>query len=506
MALCNVKDGNIGQAMEEAQASGVDAWAYYQAKGTKMNIAESARDTLVLQREIAPSMSPEARALVDKKIADYDAKMRVYEKEKAEIKKSAEDYKKEYERLNLHDDQFDMADALMSVAIALLGITALTRKRRLHVPRLGVRGLRRGDGHRRLRRPRPAPRLPRPHLQLTVDDHLFVSTLAAAVAAAAAAAPAYVREIETWRRERLQRLTADGGWLTVAGLVLAEDGREHGSAPTPPTTSCFPRIRRRPQAGTFVLEKGRVRVEVRPGVAVTLAGKPVTGAGLRSDAGGATPDVLSLGALTMQIIDRGGRLGVRLKDMKSPARAKFKGLRYFPIDPRYRVVATFVPNAKPVSINVPNVLGTVESMPSPGTASFTIAGVPAAQPLRLDAVLEPGETQLFFIFRDPTAGKTTYGAGRFLYADPPVDGKVVLDFNRAYSPPCAFTASRDVPDAARQQQAAGGDRGGRDVRRPLRTRPLTLTACPRCRFAGQGGLALRERAGRGGGGRRSSRR
>ena len=117
--------------MEQAQANSVDAWAYYQAKGTKLNIAESARDALVLQREISPSMSPEARALVDKKIADYEAKMRVYEKEKAEIKKSAEDYQKEYERLNVHDDQFDMADALMSVAIALLGITALTRKRRL---------------------------------------------------------------------------------------------------------------------------------------------------------------------------------------------------------------------------------------------------------------------------------------------------------------------------------------------------------------------------------------
>jgi hypothetical protein len=132
MALCNVKDGNIGQAMEEAQASSVDAWAYFQAKGTKLNIIETARDGLVLQREIAgASLSAEARALIDKKVADYDAKIHLYENEKAEIKASAEGFKKEYERLNLHDDQFDMADALMSVAIALLGITALTRKRRL---------------------------------------------------------------------------------------------------------------------------------------------------------------------------------------------------------------------------------------------------------------------------------------------------------------------------------------------------------------------------------------
>jgi uncharacterized protein (DUF1684 family) len=274
--------------------------------------------------------------------------------------------------------------------------------------------------------------------------HLFVSTLAAAVAAAAAAAPAYVREIEAWRRERLARLTADGGWLTVAGLVWLKEGPNRFGADAA-NDIVLPAHSAPAQAGTLVLEEGRVRVEVRPGVAVTVAGKPVTGAGLRSDAGGATPDVLSLGALTLQVIDRGGRLGVRVKDGKSAARAKFKGLRYFPIDPRYRVVATFVPNAKPVSINVPNVLGTVESMPSPGTASFTIAGLPAAQPLRLDAVLEPGETQLFFIFRDPTAGKTTYGAGRFLYADPPVDGKVVLDFNRSYSPPCAFTAYATCP-------------------------------------------------------------
>src|SRR5262245_57206899 len=131
IALCNVKDGNIVQAMQQAQANGVDAWAYFQAKGTKLNIAESARDALVTQRELSGSLSPEARALVDKKIAEYDVKIRVYEQEKAEIKKSAVGYQQEYDRLNVHDDQFDMAEALTSVAIALLGITALTRKRRL---------------------------------------------------------------------------------------------------------------------------------------------------------------------------------------------------------------------------------------------------------------------------------------------------------------------------------------------------------------------------------------
>jgi len=276
---------------------------------------------------------------------------------------------------------------------------------------------------------------------------LVASVLAAVVAAAGAGDAGYVHQIEDWRRQRAQRLTADGGWLTVAGLFWLKPGANRFGADAA-NEIVLPAHSAPAQAGAFVLEGGRVRVEVRPGVPVTMADKPVARAELRSDAGGATPDVLALGALTLQIIDRGGRPGVRLKDMKNPARAAFKGLRYFPIDARFRVVATFVPHEKPVSINVPNVLGMVESMPSPGYASFVLDGAGTSgktQPLRLDAVRESGETQLFFIFRDPTAGKSTYGAGRFLYADPPANGKIVLDFNKAYSPPCAFTPHATCP-------------------------------------------------------------
>src|SRR5262245_46419802 len=100
VAVCNVKAGNITQGMQHAQAESVNAWAYFQAKGTKLNIAESARDGLILEREIAaPTMSPEARALIDRKIAGYDAKIKVYEQEKAEIKKSAEASRSEERRV-----------------------------------------------------------------------------------------------------------------------------------------------------------------------------------------------------------------------------------------------------------------------------------------------------------------------------------------------------------------------------------------------------------------------
>jgi hypothetical protein len=129
MALNNVKDGNIVQNMQQAQASGVDEWAYYQAKGTKQNLAISAREQVELLRDATPNATPELRAMFEKRIVEYAAQEKKYEAEKDDIKRQAEAYKKQYDELNRHDDQFDAAEALMSVAIAMFGVTALTRKR-----------------------------------------------------------------------------------------------------------------------------------------------------------------------------------------------------------------------------------------------------------------------------------------------------------------------------------------------------------------------------------------
>jgi Domain of unknown function (DUF4337) len=133
MALNNVKDGNIVQAMQQAQASSVDEWAYYQAKGTKQNFAVAAREQLEIMRDATPNPTPELRALFDKRIAGYVAQEKKYETEKEDIKRKAEGFQKQYDELNTHDDQFDMSEALMSVGIALFGVTALTRKRWLFV-------------------------------------------------------------------------------------------------------------------------------------------------------------------------------------------------------------------------------------------------------------------------------------------------------------------------------------------------------------------------------------
>lgn len=131
MALCNVKDGNIVQGMAQAQADAVDQWSYFQAKGMKQNLAEATLDQLQLQR--AMLTDPKFAPMLDAKIAVYQKQVRKYEKEKTDIRANAEGQQKEYDRLNLHDDQFDMSDACLSVAIALFGVTALTKKRWLLV-------------------------------------------------------------------------------------------------------------------------------------------------------------------------------------------------------------------------------------------------------------------------------------------------------------------------------------------------------------------------------------
>src|ERR1700733_9112012 len=119
MAICNIKDGNVVQAMSQAQAHSIDAWSYFQAKSTKQAIAENAL-------EMAKIQSPSGNEVFIKK---YTEQIERYEKEKAEIKSQAEGFQKEYDDINLFDDQFDMTDALLTISIAMFGITSLTQKK-----------------------------------------------------------------------------------------------------------------------------------------------------------------------------------------------------------------------------------------------------------------------------------------------------------------------------------------------------------------------------------------
>jgi hypothetical protein len=258
--------------------------------------------------------------------------------------------------------------------------------------------------------------------------------------AAPAADPAYRAGIEKWRRDREAGLWAEGGWLSVAGLFWLDEGpNRFGSAPG--NAIVLPAGTAPPVAGTFELRQGSVTVRAEPGVSLTTAGKSVATMTVRSDDPG-PPDVLKLGRLSMQVIVRGGRHGIRLKDPEAPTRREFAGLRWFPVREDMRITGRFVAWPAPHPIPIANVLGQVNDLPSPGYVEFTLEG----RPLRLEPVFEePGAKELFFIFRDATAGHETYPAGRFFYSPMPRDGQVVLDFNKAYSPPCAFTAYATCP-------------------------------------------------------------
>ena len=269
---------------------------------------------------------------------------------------------------------------------------------------------------------------------------LLVFVLAAAGAHTADAPPADYREsVEEWRKAREARLKAEGGWLSVAGLFWLKEGTQRfGSAPDNELVFPAPAPAR---AGTFELKAGQVTVQAEPGAGITTEGRPVTTLKLLHDKTG-RPSVLNLGPLTFFVIERHGQYGIRLKDPNAATRRDFKGLQWFPIDPALRITARFVPHAPAKQIPIPDILGKVENLPSPGYAEFTLGG----RTLRLEPVLEdPKSTELFYIFKDTTSARTTYGAGRFLYSELPKDGQVVLDFNKAYSPPCAFTAFATCP-------------------------------------------------------------
>lgn len=240
------------------------------------------------------------------------------------------------------------------------------------------------------------------------------------IGAAAAMAADYPAEIAAWHKAREAALLAEGGWLSVAGLFwLSEGGTRFGSAkgnaivlPDGP-----------PKAGQFIVQQERVAAmlgnsnrNLRPG------------------------DRLQVGRLTLILMGSPGSYAVRLLDPERPERRQFHGIESYTVREEYRVAAKFVANERRIGLAMSS--GQPEDLRSPGYAEFRLQG----RDLRLTALLEgPGSKTLWFIFRDQTTGKETYPAGRFLDAEFPRDGQVVLDFNKAYNPPCAFSPYLTCP-------------------------------------------------------------
>ena len=251
---------------------------------------------------------------------------------------------------------------------------------------------------------------------------------------------AFQKSEQVWRDGRVKRLSSPTGWLTLVGLHWLQEG-PNVIGSDPDCAVPLPAGKAPKHAGVLLLASGAVRIQPAPDAGLEIDGKPAGPQALADDTS-EKPSVVTRGDLSFFVVKRGERIGVRVKDEQSPARLQFKGLDYFPADPKWRVVATFVPYEAPRKVEIPTVLGTTDTMEAPGLVRFTIEG----KELTLEPFVEdPKAPSLFFIFKDGTSAKETYGAGRFLYAEMPKDGKVVVDFNQAYNPPCAFTPYATCP-------------------------------------------------------------
>ncbi len=250
------------------------------------------------------------------------------------------------------------------------------------------------------------------------------------LAALAAGSGDYVASVQAWRQQMEKGLQKDEGWLTLAGLFWLKEGpNTFGSDPS--NDIVLPAGSIAAHAGVFEFHHGVTRLDGRE---------------LKSDESGPA-EVLRYGRIAMMVIKRGKRYAIRAKDKESQYRKDFKGLDWYPVKEEFRVTAKFVSHQKIVP--VPNVLGEIENSPSPGYAVFTLAG----KEYKLVPILEePDAKELFYIIKDGTSGKETYPAGRFLYSEMPKDGHVVLDFNKAYNPPCAFTPYATCPLPPKENQ------------------------------------------------------
>jgi len=258
-------------------------------------------------------------------------------------------------------------------------------------------------------------------------------------ATAAWAQTDYVKEIEKWRSDQEADLKKETGWLTVAGLFWLKEGINTIGAGRDFDVRLTDNFKQK-KFGEIDFKNGAATLKVESGVEAQSDGQNIsTSIELVSDEKG-KPTQIRTGSQTFFLIKREERFGIRLKDSQSKARLAFKGMHWFPIDESYKVTARFEASPEPKELMVPNVLGGFFKMKSPGILKFALKGKEySLQPV------DEGDGTLFIIFRDGSNLNETYGAGRFLYADKPVNGEAVLDFNKAQNPPCAFTSFATCP-------------------------------------------------------------
>lgn len=258
----------------------------------------------------------------------------------------------------------------------------------------------------------------------------------------------YQAELAAWRESRAASLTRDDGWTALVGLhwldpaqPMSMGSRADNQIVIDGLPERLGHFRFHEGVWSFVVESAgsvRVRGETR---AIDQLDIPML-SDRQAAAQAATPTRLQSGPVHWALIERGQQTGVRIWNADAPTRLGFKGLSWFDPDTSWRVTGQWIEHDPPRIIEVATVLNTLEPMRNPGAVRFERDG----RTFVLEALAEEGDTQLFFIFADRSNRSETYGAGRYLYTDgPPLNGDVILDFNRAFNPPCAYTAFATCP-------------------------------------------------------------
>ena len=248
----------------------------------------------------------------------------------------------------------------------------------------------------------------------------------------------YMNEIKEWHKSRIERLKRPNGWLNLVGLHWLKEGKNtFGSGPG--NDFIFEGKNIPESIGVFELKDSIVTINVNENVDVLVDSAKIKTAVLKNDFEENTT-LMELGSLRWFIIKRGDQLGVRVRDLNAKLLIEFEGIDTFPINEDWKVEAKFVEYDPPKKIVIPDVLGNFNESESPGALKFNVDGN--------EYSLDPTEASsgYFLIFADLTSGEETYGAGRFLYVEPPDStGKIYIDFNKAYNPPCAFTKYATCP-------------------------------------------------------------
>lgn len=252
---------------------------------------------------------------------------------------------------------------------------------------------------------------------------------------------AFAQTEQDWRDQRRGNLLKPDGWASLIGLHWIDPGSHYLGS----DAGNGIRLAMGPaHLGMIDITSDHVRFVPDKATTLTLDGQPFTAAAnLRSDDDKNGPSVIGFddGKGQATVIKRGDRYALRVKHADAPTRTGFVGLDYWPMDLAWKIDGKFVPHAAGKTIEVANIIGTTEPVANPGAVEFQRNG----KTWRIEA-LDEGEGELFLVFADRTNGHGSYGAGRFLYAPmPDAAGKVMLDFNQAYSPPCAFTAFATCP-------------------------------------------------------------